>query len=137
VKINLKSGQGYTLYYNGILQKEDTTWTNPNGANKAVFEQVHAGSSYIDDVRVRKYAATEPTSVTGTEEEIARQFTYRQQITISNSGSELSDYQTNITLNTQALISAGKMRSDCGDIRFTDSKLIQLRGLDPHHTQTG
>ncbi|MEM4589606.1 MAG: DUF2341 domain-containing protein, partial [Thermoplasmata archaeon] len=27
-----------------------------------------------------------------------------------------------VTLNTQALISAGKMRSDCGDIRFTDSK---------------
>jgi len=37
----------------------------------------------------------------------------------SNSGSiALTDYQVLITLNTQTLISQGKMRSDCGDIRF-------------------
>lgn len=45
---------------------------------------------------------------------------YRKAITISNTGSALSDYQVSITIDTMALILAGKMRSDCGDIRFTD-----------------
>ncbi|RIB35321.1 MAG: hypothetical protein BXU00_02210 [Candidatus Nanoclepta minutus] len=47
---------------------------------------------------------------------------YRVPITIKeNSGSSLTNYQVNITIDTQSLISAGKMRSDCGDIRFTDA----------------
>jgi hypothetical protein len=48
-------------------------------------------------------------------------WSYRRPITISNSGGALTDYQVLVTLDTQSLISAGKMRSDCGDIRFTDS----------------
>jgi len=52
---------------------------------------------------------------------ITRYF-YRIPINITErSGSNLADYQVLITINTQALISAGKMRSDCGDIRFTDA----------------
>ncbi|MEM0480629.1 MAG: DUF2341 domain-containing protein [Candidatus Aenigmatarchaeota archaeon] len=47
---------------------------------------------------------------------------YRIPITIKeNSGKNLTDYQVLITLDTASLISAGKMKSDCGDIRFTDS----------------
>jgi len=47
-------------------------------------------------------------------------FRYRVPITIQeNSRKDLADYQVLVTVNTQALISAGKMRSDCGDIRFT------------------
>ena len=47
---------------------------------------------------------------------------YRMDITINNSSnsSSLTDYQVLITLDTASLISAGKMRSDCGDIRFYD-----------------
>ncbi|MEM5806667.1 MAG: DUF2341 domain-containing protein, partial [Candidatus Aenigmatarchaeota archaeon] len=37
------------------------------------------------------------------------------------SGNDLIDYQVLITLDTASLISQGKMRNDCGDIRFTDS----------------
>jgi hypothetical protein len=50
-------------------------------------------------------------------------FSYRREVTINNTNNSnnLSDYQVLITLNTQSLISVGKMRSDCGDIRFTDS----------------
>ncbi len=50
-------------------------------------------------------------------------WTYRRPITINNSSNSnaLTDYQVLITLDTQSLISAGKMRSDGGDIRFTDS----------------
>jgi hypothetical protein len=46
---------------------------------------------------------------------------YRRPITITNTTSSLTDYQVLVTLDTQSLISARKMRSDCGDIRFTDS----------------
>jgi len=46
-------------------------------------------------------------------------FDFRRAINITNSGSTaLTDYQVLITLDTQTLISQGKMRSDCGDIRF-------------------
>ncbi len=50
-------------------------------------------------------------------------WSYRRPITINNTANSnnLTDYQVLVTLNTQSLISAGKMRSDCGDIRFTDS----------------
>ena len=46
---------------------------------------------------------------------------YRQPITITEqSGNTLTDYQVKLTIDTASLISAGKMNSDCSDIRFTD-----------------
>jgi len=49
----------------------------------------------------------------------------RKPITIDNTqtASTLTDYQAVMTLDTQTLISAGKMSSDCKDIRFTDSDM--------------
>jgi hypothetical protein len=46
---------------------------------------------------------------------------YRKAITVSNSGSSLTDYQTLIIMDTAGLVTVGKMKSDCGDIRFTDT----------------
>jgi len=48
---------------------------------------------------------------------------YRRAINITNLNItiNITDYQVLVTLNTQTLISQGKMRSDCGDIRFTNS----------------
>ena len=46
---------------------------------------------------------------------------YRKPITISNSGSSLTDYQTSITIDTASLVTAGKLLSNCNDIRFTSS----------------
>jgi len=48
---------------------------------------------------------------------------YTQAIIINNTqnSNTLTDYQVLITMDTASLISQGKMRSDCGDIRFTDS----------------
>ena len=47
---------------------------------------------------------------------------FSRDITITNNlNQDLSDYQIKITLNTAELINKGRMRSDCGDIRFTDS----------------
>jgi hypothetical protein len=50
-------------------------------------------------------------------------WTYRKPIIINNTNNAntLSNYQVLVTLDTASLISAGKIRSDCGDIRFTDS----------------
>lgn len=46
---------------------------------------------------------------------------YRQAITLTNStGSDLTDFQVAVTVNTSGLISAGKMQSACQDMRFTD-----------------
>jgi len=46
---------------------------------------------------------------------------YRRAITIDNSQNpnNLNDYQVLITMDTQSLISEGKMSSDCSDLRFT------------------
>ncbi len=48
---------------------------------------------------------------------------YKQAVTINNTAtaSVLTDYQIKLTINTAALIDAGKMDADCGDIRFLDS----------------
>ncbi len=55
-------------------------------------------------------------------------FNYRRPIIIDNTlnSKKLTDYQINISLDTLSLIAEGKMRSDCGDIRFTDKDGITL-----------
>src|SRR3989338_3647163 len=45
---------------------------------------------------------------------------YRQTVAITNSGSAQTDFQVAITLDSATLITAGKMQSDCDDIRVTD-----------------
>jgi len=47
---------------------------------------------------------------------------YRIPITVNNgSGGELTDFQYYVDLNTISLIAAGKLQSNCADIRVTDS----------------
>ena len=46
---------------------------------------------------------------------------YRKPITVSNTGSALTDYQVSITVDTATLVTAGKLLSSCNDIRFTSS----------------
>src|SRR3989344_5132512 len=45
---------------------------------------------------------------------------YRQKLPIANSGTAQTDFQFQFTLDTQTLITASKMQSNCNDIRFTD-----------------
>ncbi|MBI4099973.1 DUF2341 domain-containing protein, partial [Candidatus Microgenomates bacterium] len=45
---------------------------------------------------------------------------YRQIITVTNNGTAQTNYQVQVVVGTGDLIAAGKMRSDCGDVRFTD-----------------
>ncbi len=46
---------------------------------------------------------------------------YRKAIDISNTGENLVNYQIGLTIDTQSLISAGKLKSDGSDMRFVDS----------------
>jgi len=50
-------------------------------------------------------------------------FNYMRIITIDNTqnSNTLTDYQVLVNLDTSSLIASGRMRSDCGDIRFYDS----------------
>lgn len=45
----------------------------------------------------------------------------RRAITVTNSGSSQTNYDVLVTIDTSSLVSAGKMQSDCDDIRFVDS----------------
>ena len=47
---------------------------------------------------------------------------YREIFITNNVDQDLTDYQIKITLDTASLIAEGKMRSDCGDIRFADAE---------------
>ncbi len=49
------------------------------------------------------------------------QWQYRQTVNVSNASTALNYSQIPLTLNTSTLITAGKMRSDCRDIRVTSS----------------
>jgi hypothetical protein len=52
---------------------------------------------------------------------------YRRPITVTNNtASALTNYQVLVIIDTQTLISQGKMRSDGGDIRFTGSDGVTL-----------
>jgi len=55
-------------------------------------------------------------------------FQYNATIMINNTNNPntLTDYQILVTLNTQRLISEGKMQDDCDDIRFTDNDTTTL-----------
>ncbi len=46
---------------------------------------------------------------------------YRQRIDVTNAGSAQTNYQMQLTLNTSTLVTAGKLQSDCDDIRIVDS----------------
>jgi hypothetical protein len=63
-------------------------------------------------------------------------FKYRKPITISNPGVTLTNYTVLVTVDTQSLISAGKMRSDCGDIRFGDAETGAIYGY-PYWIEEG
>ncbi|MBP7774899.1 DUF2341 domain-containing protein, partial [Candidatus Woesebacteria bacterium] len=47
---------------------------------------------------------------------------YETPVTVANPvGEALTNYQSLVTLNTATLISGGKLRSDCADLRITDT----------------
>ncbi|MFH7859787.1 MAG: DUF2341 domain-containing protein, partial [Candidatus Aenigmatarchaeota archaeon] len=65
-------------------------------------------------------------------------FAYKREVYLTSAVS-LTDYQTLITLDTQSLISEGKMKNDCSDLRITDSngKTLLNFWLEPQTCNTG
>ena len=62
---------------------------------------------------------------------------YRQNVAVTNSGSAQTDYQVMITLDTSTLATAGKIQTDCDDLRITDAsgKLLKY-WLEPTSCNT-
>ncbi len=96
-----------------------TGFAIPSGTGKLDVHIERPGSVPInnrwidaDDIIVRKYASSEPTTSVGSEDGWSR----RAPVTINNSGSALTDYQikVNVTYDTD-------MQPDFDDIRFMDS----------------
>ena len=76
VKWILPAGDGFSLYRNDILKRQDTTWTNPNSVNKPSFMQYSSGGYlYVDNVSIRKYTPNPPTITIGEEHQAAIQTT--------------------------------------------------------------
>jgi hypothetical protein len=46
---------------------------------------------------------------------------YKREFTIANSGSTLTNFQVLININTASLVTAGKMQSNCADLRILNS----------------
>jgi len=100
--LNDFSGTGYIA----LMQDDDAT---------------NAAESQYDWVLIRKYASPEPKINLYAEQKYSQEaHQYRKPIVINyTSGTEnLYNYQILVTANTQELISAGKMKNDCSDIRF-------------------
>ena len=53
-------------------------------------------------------------------------FDYYRPITITNTGSTLTDYQVLITLDTATWHSSGKLKNDCSDLRFANTDKTRL-----------
>jgi len=63
-------------------------------------------------------------------------FKYRRAITVSNLGSALTNYTVLVTLDTATLVSAGKLKSDCSDLRFGDAETGAIYGY-PYWIEPG
>ena len=136
-----------TIYVDGKQSSTlpDTNWHHIAITTKSTISASNVylgkvGSNYfngiLDDIRLYNYVRSpdeirldynaglavklggSPSQINWTYE---TQWLYKRKITISGSTSDLTDYQVLLTLDTQSLISQGKMRSDCGDIRFGNS----------------
>jgi len=87
--------------------------------------------AYFYYVFVRKYSPPDPVTYVVSEQlssavppsEWLSGWGYRKPIAIDSGreSSDLTDYQVMVTVDTASLIKQGKMKSDCSDIRFTDS----------------
>jgi site-specific recombinase XerD len=91
------------------------TWTSTADFNAATaaFSSGMLNPATDDQLRLDN-TFTSPAGLAG--------WIHRKSITISNgSGGTLTSYQTRIEVNTATLVSQGKMQSDCGDMRFTES----------------
>ncbi|MBI5360236.1 MAG: DUF2341 domain-containing protein [Planctomycetes bacterium] len=97
------SGNAFTTsaayYQSGTTVTAVNSWTDPSPAwtsgSFALYDYT-TSSGRIDDVFVRKYTVTEPVVYAGYETNFSSAWTKRKQITLTNGGSVLSDYQLKV-----------------------------------------
>ena len=112
---------GATAYYVNTTNNFATA-INVGSATSYVQTGLSCGAAYTLYVWAQNACGTSaPTTLTQSTCGTYSAWQYRVPVIITNSGGALTDYQVLITMNTAALIAGGKMRSDCGDIRVTDS----------------
>jgi len=106
----------YEWYENTGGTNAKLGWAPADGSGKVY----PIPSTYL---RSRQYTSPEPTTTVGSEQQPSITFSYRKPITINNTSnaSTLTNYQVLVTVDTASLVSAGKLQSDCDDIRFTDN----------------
>ncbi|MBI5360698.1 MAG: DUF2341 domain-containing protein [Planctomycetes bacterium] len=91
-KIKINSTNRYYYLNNTLLySNSDTTAVTTTG-----ITLYGNGPIYFKNIRLRKYAASEPTLTIGSEITPTSQWLYRKPVAITNSGSALSDYQVKI-----------------------------------------
>ena len=96
-------------------EQEYITW-NPDGWISNDLKMEYSKNNFVSDLHLI-YSGLVPSTgmVPGS--------LYTRKITIDNTANStaLTNYQVKLIINTQALIGAGKMRTDGNDIRFADS----------------
>lgn len=101
--VNLTGYTGIRLFIDG---------TQPSSTDAVNF------SAYDNGSNIPELLVTYSDTVTWFDND----WLYRQGVTVTNStGSSISNLQKLITVDTASLISAGKLQSDCDDLRFADS----------------
>jgi hypothetical protein len=84
-----------------------------------------AGWSQSTTISASRGAVSPNLLESGSEEYVdaqSNQYLFKKEITLTNNvASVLTGYQTKITLDTAALVSAGNMQADCDDMRFVET----------------
>ncbi|MFB6241385.1 MAG: DUF2341 domain-containing protein [Candidatus Nanosalina sp.] len=109
-------------------------WANDTGANTVdtsgspkTFE-IQANTSFYLETKNESYPAFTDVELTSASSGWWNySYRYRKPVQVTeNSGQDLENYPVNISLDTASLISQGKMRNDCGDIRPVDPSTGKL-----------
>jgi len=112
------------------LANENTAATNVSTSNAIRLRQNITVASKDLAVTTQSFKLQYATSTSGPWSDVAglanwynASWTYRKPVQIDNSsnGSSLTDYQLLLTVDTSTLITAAKMKTDCADLRITDS----------------
>jgi len=91
---------------------------------------------WVDSIKLINYESAKPSIIIRNEQENFWwdcSWKHKNRLDIlETSGENIKDYQSALKINTQSLISQGKMRSDCSDIRF-----IENNSEIPYYLESG
>ncbi len=126
----------FVLVVNTITTRAvDFTWTQTDWSGGVNTNVITSNSNTFVSQSSVDYATPGEIFLGATENWSDGAWSYRKSVNLSNTGSTLSNYQVMVTINTQQLVSLGKLQNDCDDLRFTTSTGTQLSYyMDPDST---